>query len=424
MLRFGRNGDVVFALVVFVLVTVVSCAVQERITYQQGRGFDGSLYWEAARQIENGESIRGPAPWVYRLGTPFLVSLLPGRNRIERFAAVNVAAGALATLLLVLWLRPYVPSAVHRCILVTMFATQWHGPVRYVHYYPTYTDPWFFVFVLLGLLLAERQRREPGALVVVAMIGVAALGVAFREACLLPALAFCLAEPGPVRGAAEGARGSEGGSSWRWRVYRLLPAAAALAVLFSIRAAVEPTSPYDFVETALGWARQKSPRTYLHAWFIAFGPVLVLLLHARAAVARVLRSDPVLLFYLSSIALLAWVGGSDTERILYWSMPVVFVLLGSAMQETTWPRRSVPLLTTLVLAQAVSQRVFWTTPDFPGGASTAPMLLTPWGCDFPFLELHSFYGQRAPKLVSLLQYVATSALLLFWMHRSSPRRPA
>ena len=60
---------------------------------------------------------------------------------------------------------------------------------------------------------------------------------------------------------------------------------------------------------------------------------------------------------------LAYVGGSDTERILGWAAPVVYVLIGRAI-EAYWPvlRRHPVATAALAIVQLLSARVFWPVP--------------------------------------------------------------
>jgi hypothetical protein len=37
-----------------------------------------------------------------------------------------------------------------------------------------------------------------------------------------------------------------------------------------------PVGEYSFVLTAMQWAYEKPAPTYLHAWFIAYGPIIAL----------------------------------------------------------------------------------------------------------------------------------------------------
>lgn len=112
---------------------------------------------------------------------------------------------------------------------------------------------------------------------------------------------------------------------------------------------------------------------------------------------------------------MAYIGGGDTERIFYWSMPVTYLLIGRAIEDNWDLLRSKTFLLVLVAGQLVSQRVFWTLPDYPSEYHTPFPILTLIGNQFQVLDLFSFHGNRAIEVVSLAEYVFLVVGLLCWM---------
>lgn len=112
-----------------------------------------------------------------------------------------------------------------------------------------------------------------------------------------------------------------------------------------------------------------------------------------------------LFILLLGYAVLAWVGGSDTERIVYWSMPVVYILIGKAIHNKAVLLRYIPFILILSCLPVISQRILWVIPDYPNKFPHKLPLLTPMGEEFLMLDLYPYHGNNLVELASLLQYV-------------------
>jgi len=159
------------------------------------------------------------------------------------------------------------------------------------------------------------------------------------------------------------------------------------------------------------------------AWFIAFGPILILPIYDWRYSVRYLLDNQYLLIYGATIAAFGWIGGKATYRYVYWAMPVVFLLVGLAIERcASLLRRNGLLLTILLSSYLLSQRVFWLWPEDLGigGASTSWVLLTPLAVTTPVPDLVGM-GSLYVRAVSLVSYLALSALLLFLLSRSGGR---
>lgn len=409
----------VAAAAAFLAVNLASGAFQERIGYHEGRGSDGAVYFGVAAQLSISVRPQAQAPFVYRLGTPWLASLLPGKDLIAHFEAVNTAANAISTALLLLWLGRYVGNARVRVLLVLAFVAQWHAPVRFTHFYPTLVEPWAIAFVLAGLLALERARVQPTALRVGSLALVSCVGVCFREVVLMVPLAFCFAgNPLPIGAAERDGKGLAG------LLQRLLPLALATLTLLGVRQLAIQVNDYTFSGQVLRFLDHKPPWRYPLAWLIAFGPALFLVVYDWRRAGRFLADRQHLLVLLAATAALAYVGGSDTERFLFWSAPIVYALIGRAIEHHGAALRSVGLASSLVVAQCVSERVFWATPDFPGeGFESRTPILTPPSTDVPYRDVFAFASVEVAS-VALLQYLALGVVLLLWLWLRSRRAGA
>ena len=406
--------------VAFLLVNLAGALFQKQITYGDGKGWEGVNYYEVAGQYTQGRwRVASEAPMLYRIGTPFLASLLHRRlfpdDLFLCFQLVNGVANALTLVLLIFWLRRFLGDWRIRAALGLMFLLQWDTPTRWLYFYPAHTDPWMWVFLLSGLLAVERYRARPSTARMLLVAALGAAGVAFREVVLVVPAAFLFVR-NPLRGASprgwladlrEAARGG-----WRQAV----PLAAGVMALLAIRVVARQTNDYSFAATLVHWLYDKPLLVYVQSVFLAFGPVVWFpILRWRQALAF-LAARQHLAAYLGAFAFLGLTGGTDTERLLYWSMPVVFVLVGRALEQD-WAdlRRRWGLLALVAVAQLVSSRaVFWPIPDHPNGYPPAWPVFTPFGRHVPYVELFSFFEPRSMQLASLLEYLAFGGLLAWW----------
>ncbi len=410
---------------VFVLVNLAGAAFQKQITYNGGKAWEGEFYYDVAQQYAAGHwRVASEAPLVYRVGTPFLASLLyrhvlPG-DLFLCFKIVNLAANALTLALLVAWLRRFVADWRIRTALGLMFLLQWDTPTRWLYFYPAHTDPWMWVFLLGGLLAAERYRDRPTGrrLLLVAVLG--AVGVAFREVVLVVPAAFVFVGSSWRGGTATIVNALR---SFRWRL--MIPLLAAVGALLAVRMFARQTNGYSFAATALHFLKDKSPLVYVLSFFLAFGPLLWLPLLFWRQAKEFLMHRQELAAYLAAFALLGFIGGTDTERLLYWSMPVVYVLIGRTLEaHRRTLLRSWWLPTLLAVSQLVASRaVFWPIPDYPANEPYRWPVFTPFGRHVAFMELFSFYEPRRMQVVSLAEYLVFGVLLLWVATRKSQKSP-
>ena len=418
-----KKSELFWILVLFVLVAGLSLAFQKPLTYHDGQGWDGVAYVQMAQQLAHHERPSAIGPFAFRLGTPALVAWLFPNHILLGFRLVNLAACFLSVILLTLWLRRFVQSPWLRLALIAAFLTQWHAPLRFTTHYAAYTDPWLFVFLLVALLrthpnppghshssrppsLGSREgrrseeRTKPGWVRVGGFgWGLALLcfvGTLFREAIVAVPLALFLATRGR-----------------QW-----LPLLGGILGIVATHLLATQTDSYSFARTVGQWAYNKPLPVYVHGLFIAFGPALVLPLFFWRTARKWLKQQPVLTWILLVFLVLGWVGGSDTERIVYWAMPIFYALFGVILEKHTLPKS---FCIVLVALQLLSHRAFWALPDFPSTTHSPLPLFTPLtsACQYP--DLWSFQASRTVQVVALVEYLLVTFSLLLWL-RYSPSR--
>lgn len=409
--------ELMLVLATFIIVSTISFICQNRISLNSGKGWDGEAYYSVADQFSRGQLPHGEAPFLYRMGTPFLASLVKAERLLDSFLLVNLLANVGAVFLLLAFFRMYLKDWRIRTMLLMLFMFQWHGPVRSVFFCPAQVDPLFLILLIASLLLLTKLKSEHSRGLIVHLGLLMLIGAVVREAILLVAVAVIFIG-NPIDD-----------DLFHWKSLRAkivsvkytlyLPLLAGICGLILTHLLATPTNKYSFLRTAVFWAYCKSLASYILAWFIAFGPILAVLLYDIKGCCRFLMQEQHLFIIVLGYAFLAWVGGSDTERILYWAMPVVYMLIGRTIERRRECLASIPLSLTILVLQVVSQRLLWATPDYPSKFSHKIPFLTPIGENVPYLDLFSWHGKCMVESVALVQYALCALCILIWMHNRS-----
>jgi hypothetical protein len=304
---------------------VVLAMFQPVTTTSDGLGFDGASYHAMAEQLTRDDPPRAVAPFVYRVGTPWLASTvtrITGWSLAESFRRVNLLSSLAATLLLMRWLRRHVSTGRGRWLVLGVFLCEPHSPLRFTYYYPVNTDPIATCLLLSGLNLIDWIRDHPTRLRIATLAALVVVGVAVREVVLIVAVALLFISL------------ERAGAAPRLRLW--LPLACGLLAMTAVRAwvVVQPSS-YSFVDGVLYWIRWKTPAQLTLAPLLVFGPLAALPVVLWADTRRLLASRFDWCVYLGCFAVLAWIGGSDTERTLIFGSPIVWLLIASALNRVS-----------------------------------------------------------------------------------------
>ena len=396
------------------LVALTALWARQIQAFQVFRYWDSDEYFLMAEQLVTGEPITAAAPYAFRKLTPWLVARCCGSDIQNGFLLLNLAAGAALAVLLVIWLRRFVASAGVRLLVVSAFVLQWHGPVRFAFYYPAYVDPLFQVFVLAALIAGERVFARASWIAGTSYVALVAAGTFARETMLIvPACALL----GAVARRRDGA-------SVRWPVLAL--AAGVMAMLAS-RLNTNPRGGYRFIDAIALHLTNKPVESLLLVWFIAFGPLIAVAVYDWRATVAFLRQRLDLAALPVVCVVLAYIGGHDTERYLFWSMPVIYLLIARSVERHRALLLAPAITVVLLVAQALSQRVLWAVPD-PGLAVTplsgvsglAARLYAVANRVFVIDDFHwnlwSNFGSRPFHLAQLSFYLAVSAAIIAMMH--------
>ncbi|MBX3042839.1 MAG: hypothetical protein KIT33_11965 [Candidatus Kapabacteria bacterium] len=407
--RFPTGLEIIITALLVIAVNVLSYHFQNEITYNEGSGFDGVEYHKIAEDFAKGNTPTARAPFVYRVGTPFLASIVSPDDILYGFRIVNITAGSLIPFALLFWLSLYFKNIYHRIIPVFLFAGAWHSPLRLSWFYPVHSDP---VSVLLTLILLivlynifSNSGNKKFSIILFSILTF--ISVFVREIGLIPALVFILASISV-------SKRDNNLTKNKLLSYLpiikftdksgLIPFLSGIAGIIIIRFLVESSSSYSFVNSAFSWIYRKSLFMYLHSWLLAFGPVLFIVIYKWKYAYIYMKNNKLSAYFMILIAILGLAGGSDTERLVYWSMPVVYIMIMRIASEFD-VFKSKLIFWYLTVLQIINMRLFWATPDYPNDFPSKISFLTPIGSDFPLLDLWTWHGDLKVNLISFAGYI-------------------
>ncbi len=409
---------------------------------------DAEIYQNVAIQFyESRDPIIAPVPGGTRVVTPWLAAKLrplvsramPGFDkRVEHasgmlgvtpFLVINIAGSAAATLLLLLYLRRFIDSAVVRVALVVAWATMWHSPVRWVYFYPVNIDALSLTSLFGGLLIIEARRDRSPLITSLLLAPVVFVGTLIKETIVLVPIAFGIAQ---VLAAARDRR-----------VVRLVaaavPAIALVLALVFVRSIVVPVAGHQkWIE--LDYILQNKPIwTWVLGWFFTFGPpVVALIVAGRREAWALLWARPDIAGNLAACAVLGYIAGtgSDTERLLALGAPAVYILAGQAIEKRRFVLARTPMLLALLLVvQIGSSRILWSIPVGVDTATRGSALEIGWSAipaiadkflviDNYYSNLWSFFGSRPVHAATLAFDLALTLVIVRSIDRAQQHRKA
>jgi len=382
--------------------------LQKPISYNNGKGWDGVFYAKMTEDFQAGQKPNTEQPFVYRVGLPFLASLFSG-NQLRSYIILGIVANFLSFMLFWIWIRMYVDSAWMRFMAILLFICPFHSMTRRVWFVPIHTDYWDKVFLILGLILIKKAQEKQDRLKEIIILSIVTfIGVFFREIVIVVACAFLFIKNPPSVDKEKPRRIKV--ILPRFRIF--IPLIFGILGLLLTRILVEPQGSAFFTKTAFRWLSRKSPLDYIYAWFIAFGPIVVLPLYDWKNMKGFLMENQPLLIYLMGFAILGWIGGAATYRLLHWATPVVLLLFCiSFRNHRELILRNWAFMTILIASLVISQRFFWLWPDYPGGNSHFIMLFTPLSTNPPILDIIGL-GSRRVRAIGFVQYILLSVILI------------
>ncbi len=396
-------GFVFFALIVSVVTILLSHIVQPQISYNDGLGWDGVKYTQIADDFIDGETVSTKAPFVYRIGVPFLASIFSPNDTTQGFLIINWLFSILNAVLLALLLTRFTNKKWIIYFLTFLFITQWHNFFRFGSFYPVQVDSLAITIILSSLFVLLKDgisKRDIAAISVLTLVG-----IFVREIAVIPALLLLLKSFGVSAFDIKATKANWKSNRRLVRTGVFIPLLVFLVVTFFIRFLVEPTNSYKFYNAAISGLYTKAFFTYLHSWIVSYGAVLFIPILFRNEAKQFIKSNPVMSNFLLIVIVLSFVGGADTERLAYWGFPVVYAMIANVIDKSKMEQSYKLLFVVIIAAQFFAQRLLFIVPDYPSSVIATDMVLVPLGNSFPYLNLFPAHSELVPKVVGFLQWV-------------------
>lgn len=434
-----RKITVLQELVVVTLLFISICLIykgQPRISYNEGKGWDGIYYYDMVEQIQSGSfPLSGKLPFIKRVGVQLLVgyfSNISGMDINDSALIINLSAIYIIVILLVFWLRKFIETPWIRLMMIFGFMMAWHVHLRLAFYNPVGTDNWGAVWLLAGLLMLNRLRETYNAISsfkfseVIGFSLIVGIGVFFRETNSILAIApFMILNPVTTTSLSGAMQKSEISRQFRRLVDTYFrPASLVLLIpllvvvlankLVSGLIQINDLDNYSYFSAASKTFYTKSLPEYLLGIFNAYGPLFVLLPFFRDQYKSFLLQRQELTFLLIISFVLGYVGAGGTERITFMSgFPILFILLAISVKTIFYTSQRWWLYILLFL-QTIAYRFYWNVPDYPNETNHVPVpFLTLPGDQFPFLYLYSNYGSFLVNTVIFIEYCFLFILTMY-----------
>ncbi len=345
--------------IVFCLGLWLNANFQHRIAMAGGQGYDGKTYYAIASQLHDDLPVSTRAPFVYRLGTPFLASQLPF-DILTNFQIVNAIATLAGCLLLFYWLSLFLKKKRTALILTLILMTHWSFYLRQIQYSPSTCDPMAFVFVLLLLIQLNnfiKSKKQLHALIFCCLVFI---GVFFREFLIVFSLGLLFKERPfdknklffiDFRKLIKGAL---------WFLCSLVLGLLAIVATHKIGT---PSDPYfSFVYALIGWINDKSIFEYINGMFNSFGPAVILIFIFWKTTKRYFSEHHEHIVLTVVGLAICWFTGGDTERFFMWFTPLTLIPIGLALEKCLAIENSKIIWIPISITTVLIFRVFWAIP--------------------------------------------------------------
>lgn len=388
---------------------------QKPVSHNNGLGWDGSRYHHMYQQAKAGGRFAEDKPFVYRVAAPWIAARLGVDNARTAFHIVNLSGVLLTGCLLFAIMTAVGARPGISLFLVGTFFLQWHAPLRQQFYDSFGVDAPSQPFTCLVFLLYLRMRRSPARIAWLSLITFA--GVFFRESVIFAAAAVWLAEA--VAAARCGAGWGTG--LLRDRSVRLhaIPLLAGILGIAITHRMGDGTGPYSFAITVLYYLYHKPLMVLIHAFYNGYGTALIPVLVFWRKAWDWIRIRPLLGIYPLITFGLGWTAGGDTTRINYWGCLALLPLMALVLSELKLATFGIGVF---LILEAVTTRLFFPIPDFPGAEAWRIPLLTGWGTDLSVMDLWSELANPRVLMISLFQYAALTAFAFLWIRRVGPEK--
>ncbi len=435
----------IFEIICISLIFITVCYLyhgQKPMSCNQGKGVDGSYYYEGILQIKQGlTQITGTPPFINRVGylaSTAFYSKITNQDIIQSSFQFNLIGSFITVILLMLWLRHFIKQLWIRILLTSIFMFTWHVPIRHLFFNAIAPDVWGSAFFLASLLLLWKIKTNYSKdlktnyviLIFSIFISISSL---FRESNLLVGMALLFIH-NPIKelnlSLSNLAPNVLISTIKKIIVYYKHPQKILLFLPIVLTIIVNQIASqfiilnnvngYSYIKALVQWFYDKSFVEYLTAVFIAYGPIIILTPFYYSDIKKFMTDKNELFFILVTTFIIGYIAGGDTERILFMSsFPIVFIIIGLAIEKISTSPKKWWLIILLTL-QTFAMRVFWNLPDYPNDIDAIPIpFFGLMGNHFQHLLLYSYHGNRNLNTLLLMEYIVLLTITAYILRKGN-----
>lgn len=378
-------------LILNILIFFIYSNFQSKISINDNLGYDGVFYVVLANQFKNNEKLETNAPFVYRIGTPFLASLF--ENIPQAFFYINIIFSILSSLLVFILLTQYL-NYYYSIFLSILYQLHWVSGIRYILFDPIGVDYIALCFMFSGLILIKLSIKEN--LKIFYLIIISIFGVMFREITLIPSIVYLFI-------------------NFRNEKKSIFPIFIGIVSYILILLFVEKTNDYNNLVAALKWFYIKGIGTFALSLFNVFGLLVIIPFMFIKTTKEFIISNKIISIPFFIIIILGLIGGSDTERILSWSLPLYYIIVFKIVEEKNLISNKYMVF--ILISLLLTYRVFWIIPDNVEIQNHVYPLITFMSNDFNFADLFAYHGDKIFTSIQLVEYILLSIILFILLKR-------
>jgi hypothetical protein len=162
---------------------------------------------------------------------------------------------------------------------------------------------------------------------------------------------------------------------------------------------------YSYLDNILTCLYTKTLPEYLLGILISFGPLILLTPFFYRQYKLIFLENQELLVVLLISFLFGYIGGTDTERILFMSgFPVILIIIGVSVKGIFYSKQRWWLYLLFIL-QSIAFRFYWTLPDHTIKSGHTPVpFFTLMSNHVKYLYLYSHFSNYLVNTIMLVEY--------------------
>ena len=383
--------NVIIIILSNILIFLVYNSFQEKISINENLGYDGIYYYKMSEQFQEHKQVTTDAPFIYRIGTPFLASLFD--NIKLAYFYINIFSAILISVLIYFLFIEYFNFKLS-IFLAILYQLHWISGIRYILFDSISVDFIALNFLFAGLILIKSNKSEIKKIIFLSILTI--FGVLFREIAFVPATIYLIL-------------------NFKFNKKSVVPFSLGIIVLLILHLTLIKTNSYHGIENAVKWFYIKGIGTYILSIFNVYGLLILIPVIFYTDLNRFYVSNKEICLSIILIMVLALIGGSDTERILSWSLPFFYIIVFQIIDDRKIYSNYIMFI--IFTSLIFTYRVFWSIPaDVENNKHILP-IITYISNDFNFADLLAYHGLKQYTSIQLVEYLSLFTILYYFMKR-------